>query len=86
MDEIIIRTGNRVCLTKIACKNNIDIQPGEKSHGELVVFEEGRGIRIDAQQASDEGIQTSHVEQIYTSYNCAMIKTENSLYLLERLS
>lgn len=80
-ETIRIVVGDKVCLTKIAGKHQHAIKDGEQHQGILG----GNGIIEGEEIKLTNGLKTSLVDTIFTSYTVVVVRTENSMYLVEKL-
>lgn len=79
--KVQVYPGDRVCLTKIAGNNQEYIKDGRQYIG----YVSQNGIRKGDNLIILNQIETSVVTKLFHSYTSILIKTRNSLYLLEKL-
>lgn len=86
LKDVVIKSGDRVCLTKLFGMHQDAIKDGDRFICTLDNdIEEGKGVWCEYQYPGDRGIQTSKVLSVFKSITCMIVKTKNSMYLIEKL-
>lgn len=79
--KIQINPGDAVCLTKLAGINQQNFEIGVQLTGQL----SREGICVGERLVVIGAIETSTVIDVFISISCMVIRTRNSVYLLERV-
>ena len=83
--KLATKKGGIFCATKISGVNNDDLQLGDKFVGELAEDLDLNQNLVLKPVNGANGLTTTKVLHIVRSFNSVLIRTKNSIYLLEAI-
>jgi hypothetical protein len=87
ISSVEINRGDRVCFTELIDIHEHDINDEDQCIGQLTVdIIEGMPIIVRRTQKGDKSLETDSVVSVFKSFTFMVIKTTNSMYIVEKLN